>query len=385
MELLSIGPLDGGPEQLQQEMAAAGARLSGPKLGIVYLPIDIDHGAYLRAARHGLGGEIVGATTGGAAFTERGYTRSGVVAAVLGGEGFGYTVSVAQGLSGDISTSVRQAAGKLIEAARKDLLPSQSVVTLSDAFSCDGERLLEALQASTPPHWHHFGGSAGDDWQFDKPKVFAGDEILSDAAILLGLRTDTHPSLAVRHGWTPVADSRELNVTEIDGRRVYRLDDRPAAEVYAEELVRLGIIERGDNPLTATRSCELGAKTVYGELMVRAPTVVHEDGSLQLAGGLPPGSVVRVVTATPEDLIDSASALAKQVLTPMGTRPSHGALVFDCAARLHLLGDRYGEQTRAFQGGRNFPMVGIACYGELAKFAGSLEGYHNATAVMGAW
>ena len=39
----------------------------------------------------------------------------------------------------------------------------------------------------------------------------------------------------------------------------------------------------------------------------------------------------------------------------------------------------------AFQGGRNFPMVGMACYGEIARFGGSIEGFHNSTAVMAAW
>ena len=59
--------------------------------------------------------------------------------------------------------------------------------------------------------------------------------------------------------------------------------------------------------------------------------------------------------------------------------------MFDCGARMQLLGERYGEQITAFLGGRHFPMIGMAGYGELAKFAGSVDGFHNATSVMAAW
>ena len=84
-------------------------------------------------------------------------------------------------------------------------------------------------------------------------------------------------------------------------------------------------------------------------------------------------------------LIDAARTMSARVLEPLWESGVRGSLVFDCAARLQLLADRYPEHVAAFLGGRHFPMVGMACYGEIAKFAGSLDGFHNATAVMAAW
>jgi hypothetical protein len=385
MEIVSVGPIEDGPRALGREIAAVAKRIPGRKLGIVYLPIDVDHRAFLEEAQEALGGVVVGATTGGAAFTERGHTRTGAVAGVFGGPGFDFAVEVAGDLSQDVDRAIRGACSGLVDRSRRLLTRSQSVLTLSDAFATQGDRLFQALQSATPPHWHHFGGTAGDNWKFQRTHVFYRDQVLSDAAILVGLFSESAPSLAVHHGWCAAPDSREFTITDIEGNVLRTLDDRPAAEVYAEELRRLGLIADGDPPLQSSATYELGARTMYGELKIRAPLAVGPDGSVTLAAGLPRGTIVRVVTATPDQLIDAARELSRRALYPLAGRPVRGALIFDCAARLQVLQGRYSEQTDAFLGGRNFPVVGLAGYGEIAKFAGSVEGFHNTTAVMAAW
>lgn len=386
MEIVSIGPSTGGPEGLRQEIASVANRLEGKKLGIVYLPYDADHSAYLAAAAEGLGGPVVGATTGGAAFTERGMTRDRPVAAILGGRGFDFSISVAHDISKDPVTSLATAARRLVTAAHRAQSRSQVVLALADAFACDGEVMCSALQAAIPPHWRLFGGTAGDDWRFERSLVFAGAEVLSDAAVLIGMFSDARPSIVAHHGWCAVDQGREFDITEIEGSVLKRLDGRPAADVYRDELVRLGLMRPGDDLVRAMATHELGARTMYGtELKIRAPLRVHQDGSVVLASSLPPGTIVRVVTASPEQLIDAARTMSARVLEPLWESGVRGSLVFDCAARLQLLADRYPEHVAAFLGGRHFPMVGMACYGEIAKFAGSLDGFHNATAVMAAW
>lgn len=385
MEIVSIGPSVGGPEGLREEIAAVASRLEGKKLGIVYLPFDADHSAYLAAATEGLGGPVVGATTGGAAFTERGVTRDRPVAAILCGRDFDFSISVAHDIRRDPVAQLSTAARRLVSAAHRAQSRSQVVLALADAFACDGEVFCSAVQGAIPPHWRLLGGTAGDDFRFKRSYVFAGTEILSDAAVLIGLFSDARASIVAHHGWRPVENGREFDVTDIEGGVLKTLDGRPAADVYREELGRLGLM-RGDDLVASMVLHELGARTLYGtELKIRAPLRVNDDGSLVLAGSLPTGTIVRVVTAAPDQLIGAARTLSTRALEPLAASSVRGALVFDCAARLHLLRDRYPEEVSAFLGGRYFPMVGMAGYGEIAKFAGSLDGFHNATAVMAAW
>lgn len=386
MDIVSIGPVAGGPAALEREMRAVANRLSGSKLAIVYLPFDADHGAYLRAAEDGLAGTVVGATTGGAAFTERGSTRHQPVAAVIGGPGVGFEIGVATALDEDPVRSIAEGVRPVVAAARGYTIRSHSLLTLADAFACDGEVLLSAIADAVPPHWRLFGGTAGDDWRFQGTKVFARGEVLERAAVMVGLFTNRPPSLVTRHGWCAAEGSRELTVTATEGNRLLTLDGEPAARVYRAELERLGFMRPDEDPMSVMARHELGARTVFGsELKIRAPLGIGEDGSVTLASKLPTGTVVRVVSADAERLIAAATELSRRALEPLADSAVRGALVFDCAARLQLLGDRYGEQVAAFQGGRNFPMVGMACYGEIARFGGSIEGFHNTTAVMAAW
>ncbi len=386
MDIVSIGPVAGGPEQLQQEMKAAAGRLAGNKLGLLYLPTQVDHPAYVRAAQDGLGGPVVGATTGGAAFTERGVTHDQPVAAIISGEDLAFQIGVATGLDSDPIANVTRGVQPIVEAARGWASRSHTLITLADPYACDGESLLSAVAGAVPPHWRLFGGTAGDGWKFTGTKLFANGEVLDNAAVMVGLFCDAAPSLASRHGWCAAEGSRDMTVTGVDGARLLTLNDAPAAEVYTAELMRLGLMAQGEEPHKAMAKYELGAKTVFGnELKIRAPLAVDDDGAVRLASPLPLGTLVRVVTADADSLIEAASELSRRALRPLAGSAVRGALVFDCAARLQLLGDRYQEQVSAFQGGRNFPMVGMACYGEIARFGGSVEGFHNTTAVMSAW
>jgi hypothetical protein len=386
MEIVSVGPTSNGPEGLRRELAAVSQRLEGNKLAIVYLPIDVDHERYLAAAADGLGGPVVGATTGGAAFTERGFTRSEPVAAVIGGRDFGFSLSVAHDLSRDPDGQVKQAARRLVAASHTVQSRSQVMMVLADAFACDGEVLFSALKQAVPPHWRIFGATAGDDWRFQATQVFAGREVLRDAAVLIGLFTDAPASIVAHHGWCAAEHGHELTVTEIDGSQLLRLDGQPAAEVYRDELLRLGLMQPHDDLVKAMATHQLGARSAFSDqLKIRAPLAVRADGSVQLAGSLTVGTKVQLVSCSRDRLIESARTLSNRVLEPLDHSAVRGALVFDCAARLQLLGERYGEEVTAFLGGRHFPMIGVAGYGEIAKYAGSLDGFHNATSVMAAW
>jgi hypothetical protein len=384
MQMVSVGPVAGGPDQLRNEIRAAARSMTRPRLVLLYLPIDADHQALVEAAGAATGLPVVGATTGGAAFTEQGWTRRDPVAAILGGDDVRFEIEVARDLVGTDLEAIAVAGRALTERANGSVT-APCVLTLCDAFACDGEALLDALRRATPPHWRLFGGTAGDDWRFEQTKVFANGEVLSGAAVLVAVLAASPPSLAVHHGWCPAEHGRELVVTRIEGNVLYSLDGRPAAEVYSEELVRLGLMKQGDDPLPAMATHELGARIDGGDtLKIRAPLLARADGGVVLASGLEHGTVVRVMTANPEQLIAAARSLASRALGRLDGLV-RGALVFDCAARLQLLGDRYHEQVLAFVGDGGFPCVGMACYGEIAKFGGSLEGFHNTTAAIAAW
>jgi hypothetical protein len=384
MQLASVGPVERVPSRFGRAVSDACAALRGPaKLVIAYLPMrpKAELRAFLAAAADASrGAAVVGMTTGGAAFTDRGVTHDGAVAAVLG-EDMSVRTAVARTIREDPTRSIKRAIGALeIGSAR-----SPSMLVMMDAYATDGETLATALRELTPAQCRCFGGTAGDNRLFAGTYVFHRGEVLSNAAVFVLLESPTRMAMDVLHGWCTIEGARPLTVTAIDGNILRALAGRPAADVYRDELARLGLLRKGGNLLHAIFQYELGVETSFGEhLKVRAPLAISADGSVTMATSLPLGQIVRVVQATPEQLVDAAETLSSRVSDQIGAT-LRGALVFDCAARWNVLGERYDEHARAFIAGRTSPTVGVTSYGEIAKFGGSVEAFHNTTAVMVGW
>jgi len=383
LRLVSVGPVEGGPSAFGEAIRSAAAELGRAKLVIVYLPIlpRAELRAFLAAAAGAArGATIVGATTGGAGFTERGITRNGAVGAVLGGD-----VCVRTADARDLRNRGREALHRALASLDVGTARCPSMLILMDAYAIDGETLVSALREHTPIACRCFGATAGDDWAFRRTYVFHDGEVLADTAVFVLLESPSKMALDVLHGFSPAPDAREMRITAIEGSVLKSLDGRPAADVYLEELVRLGLAQPGEDVVRALFRSEIGIATPFGEqLKIRAPLAVDPDGAITLAGSLPAGRTVRVVVATPNQLVNAAEQLAARVRRRIGA-PLRGALVFDCAARMKLLERQFEAEARAFAGAGRSPTLGIASYGEIAKFGGSVEGFHNTTAVMVGW
>lgn len=377
MQLYTVGPLDGTPQDLGEALRSLRESLAEPpRLGILYTHIDCAHAELMAAMERALGVPVVGATTGGAGFTERGFTQEGVVAGVLCGDDLSVDIAIAR----QVSTDERRCLDEALAALELDA--AAVVLVLAEGFACDGDEIAHAFK-SCGSRVPYFGALAGDDWRLERSLVFASGEVLSDAVVFAALRDPRPPVVDVLHGWCVAPDARELVITSIDGTELAELDYRPASEVYEEELRRVGLLAP-DQPIypqiLATHS--LATPTLFKErLKMRTALRFGQGGSVILAGRLAAGEVVQVATTSRDLLVDAARTLSAMVeqAQPDGLA---GRLVFDCASRYQLLGERYPDQVQAFSSASQTPMLGFASYGELARARGTVEGFHNTTAVM---
>jgi hypothetical protein len=63
---------------------------------------------------------------------------------------------------------------------------------------------------------------------------FHGDDVLTDAVVAAGIASNAPLGIGVRHGWRRVGEP--MLVTASADNRVYTLDDRPALDIYLEQL-----------------------------------------------------------------------------------------------------------------------------------------------------
>ena len=367
------------PGEFRTALAKVKARLGDSvSLGVVYFPVQMDPLALHGDWRAVFEAPLVGASTAGAAFTERGSTHTGVVAGVFAETDV--SVAIAENLGHTKATSLAD----VINAAAGPGSQKNGVLCLADPFACDGETIVAALRTSLPAHTRAFGGSAGDDNQFEAVKLLINGQVRDDAAVFAALTFPSQVGIYVRHGFVRPDDAREMVVTEAEGAQLIKLDGRPAVEVYEQELGRLGMLKSGEGLLQTLANHSLSMRTPFGEgLLVRTPIGIRSDGSLRLTTAVPVGQQVSVVTTTRDRLIAAARWLRSQIESFV-PNPS-GLLVFDCGGRRAMLGQAYDKAIEAFHGTTAVPMLGIASYGEIAKFGGSAQGFHNAAAVMVGW
>ena len=291
MKLETVGPVPLSTGGLVKQLRTACERLDcDPKLVFLFLPFGADSAAVLRAVSNTMSLPLIGGTTGGASFTERGITTTGAVAGVLGGGDLEVQLGVAENIS-QRDDALHQAVGGLnFEAGRHSAL-----CCLVDAFACDGEEVVRQFGALRKPHVRLFGGTTGDDLRLTgKADVFINDRSISNAMVCAVLSSETAISLQVRHGFRVCEDARELQVTKIEGAHLLELNGKPAAVAYQEELQRLGHWDRQQDFLQVAALHELGAVSPFGEgLKIRATIALHPDKSLTLGGSLRLGESVR--------------------------------------------------------------------------------------------
>ena len=373
------------PERVAERVRRNIAAMNGDARAVLLATSGIadqmdENAAIVRAASEAAQGlPIVGMTSSGAHFTENGPQVQGVAGGVLGGA----DVSVASVAESGLGTDATQTATRAVSQISKGPRRGHTVLCFADGLACDGNELAEALRSSLPMGWRAVGGMAGDDWTFKKTLVFHDARLLEDSLVLLYINGDKRVSPACTNGYRPIPGANDLKVTEVDGRGIKALDGKPAFEAYSGELVRSGIVARGEETQPVIARYPLGFSTPFGEgVMIRTPLSVQDDGTVGINAGIRSGDIVRVMEGNTESVMQSAEALSKQA----AKEESQSAVVFDCGGRREIFRDRYPALVEAFAAHLpGVPMLGITTYGEIAVYGGQAHPFHNYTAVMGVW
>ena len=254
-------------------------------------------------------------------------------------------------------------------------------IVLADGAKADGHAIVGGIAAEIP--WPFFGGLTGDDRKFTNSKVFLNGREYEDAVAILTGCGEIGFALHAASGWTP-AGSAGI-VEESRGCEIRTISGQTAQDFMTGELgTPLGEADLGIVPLAAYQ---------YGSsehFCLRTPSHLHADtGAVTTFGGVEQGTVVRICTASREDIIRGV-ADAMHGLSPesLGFIPS-AAIIISCAGRKWLLADRGEKELTAFfkQLGYSVPLIGFPSFGEISPFRfgdGSYTpvSFHNATFVV---
>ncbi|GAA1636099.1 FIST signal transduction protein [Actinoplanes couchii] len=359
--------------------AALGGRTPEPgDLVVVFPTFDQDPQAVLAAATAVAGAATVVGCSSFASFTGDGQVPSGCAAAYLPSGGVSFGVGTAEPLGSDISGATRRAA----ESARVRAgggHPYSVLMILSDGLAGDQREVMRGAYAVAGATVPIVGGTAAEPLRMERTYQIAEGRVLNNGVVAVWIDSPTPIGVATAHGWRP--SNGTMFVTRADGNVIRELDGRPAREAY---LAMRGCDPRdveGVSFAGLVMDRPLGLPNASGQFDIRHILGSTPEGGLTMFGYVSDYAVVQIMESSFEELIDAAARATTAALGQLDG-PSRGALVFSCAARTALFGERSGAEAQAIRAALSgAPQAGLFTYGEFARVAGS-SGFHNATVAV---
>jgi hypothetical protein len=372
-------------EAVQEAVNTALRRLGeAPTLGVLFASSKHELGLTLETARSFAPTcAFIGSSTA-SEFTENGKTSGGIVVLLTTLDPRGFALATATGVKEDPVAAARALtapfAGLLASNAKRGLALSTSVL-LVDGLAGTGEKLVREVLAGTRSFQQIVGGAAGDDGRFVETRVGTHERSGTDSAAVLHTFGRTPWGVGVGHGLS--AQSQRMVATRAKGNVLYELDGRPAIEAYRAHAAKKGVTLDDANTGKYLIGNELGV-FIFKELHhTRAPVGVGPNGELQLVAEIAQGAQVCILDGNPDAMVAAAGRAAEEALQALqGTKPA-GVLVFDCICRGMILDRDFQREIDAIRA--HFPatpIAGFLTYGEIARFRGRLDGWHNTTSVV---
>ncbi|MBU4298703.1 FIST C-terminal domain-containing protein [Patescibacteria group bacterium] len=217
--------------------------------------------------------------------------------------------------------SPQEAGKKAIELAMKNAqkegLPQIVYMTASPGVE---EKILPGIEEVLGIDIPIIGGSSGDNHLTGKWHEFANDNIYTNGVVLTAVYTDLKIGQDYEHSY--LSSENKGIATKVEGRVLYEIDGKPAAEVYNEwtgGLVK-EILKKGGTILSEVSAFYPLARGVKGagkEIFYISvmPYTVNEDKSLGLFANIETGDEVMLLHGTWELLLNRAYSTPKKALS----------------------------------------------------------------------
>lgn len=367
-----------------REAVAEAVAQAGPRPSLVLLFTDgLDPTAAIGGALAAAGSAPVAGMTASGVITAAGPLDGGASALAFGRDVVA-AVGMAEAASSDPRAAGRQATRNALREAQ--LRPGHGLLALFiDTSSGDQSEVIAGAYEVAGPDVPLTGGAAGG----SQPAQLAHGSAGRDRVVAVAIGSPRPVGVGIAHGCSPGAVPGI--VTRAEGRRLMKIDGRPAETVYLEKLGVEPADIRDDDAFRALATVHpLAQPELRGDVRLRHVLGRYGDGALECATAIPPNAAIEFSAQTEEAIIQSTFHAVSDALRPLGTSPARAALVFDCAGRRSALGGagraleaEVGALTSSF-GPSPPPLAGLYTRGEVGRVRGA-KGDRNHAVVVAAF
>lgn len=355
-----------------------------PDLTIVFASASFDQEEMLKGVRSVVGDTPLIGASGAGEITSLGPYKKAIAVMTLRSDNLRATTGLGESISKDARESGRQVAR---EASGEKGEKRHIFMMMPDGLMGNGADIVKGAQEILGTSFPIVGGSAGDDFLFQRTYQYYNDRVLRDTVPGVLFSGDITVAIGARHGWRALGKPRV--VTRARANVLYEIDDKPAVRIY-EEYFGKDAEELREEPLARIAIMYPLGVSVPGEeeYLLRNALRVNKDGSVVCVAELLEGSEVRLMMGNRDSCIEAAKVSARQILDTMGKAKAKVAIVFSSVSRYKLLGRRSRLEIEAIREvlGKDVPLIGFYTFGEQAPLRAEMHVgrtyFHNETVVI---
>ncbi len=295
--------------------------------------------------------------------------------------GFPFSISVSCHQQISVGRSIHNNKALIVDG--EIIEQSRDLLVFVDATSVAAEDFISDLYEEIGGGIDVVGGGCGTLDFKSRPCVFSRVGLLADAALVVQLPVAMQ--CAADHGWQVL--SGPYLVTEADGVSVKTINYLPAYDVYKNLLEAITEYRFSHNNFfEISQNFPLGIVGLNNDILVRDP-IRSVGGELICVGRIPVNSMIYILCAKPENIIQAAEKTAKKLAETSisGVAEIGLVLAFDCVSRALYLGDNFAGELAAVQrglgGDKN--LVGVLSIGEVANTSQGTISLLNKSIVLG--
>lgn len=244
--------------------------------------------------------------------------------------------------------------------------------------------ILDGLYLELANRVEYAGVNAGSESFQPIPCLFDESQLVGDGVLALLLPGNMTPVLA--HGFQ--APEHTMSATSTEGNRIAMIDWRPAFDVYQEIIkAQYGIDLTRENFYEYAVHFPVGILRANGDVVVRIPVALADDGSLLCVGEIPENSMLILLRAPEAGAHGCITHLADSLQAIHGELSGAHLLAFYCAGRrMHLGPEAEAELLELRTATGVGEMAGALSLGEIGSTVRwGYPMFHNATLVCTPW
>jgi hypothetical protein len=252
------------------------------------------------------------------------------------------------------------------------------IIVLADTININGSMLVQGLNSISTDIPISGGILAEETLQFLNAYVIADAPAKTSIILAVGFYGEIKSYYGSEAGWDEFGTER--TITKSIGNIVYKIDNKPALDLYKRYLGDLAT----DLPKTGLRfPLKVWQENHEDKAVIRTLMGIDEvEKSLTFVSDVPQGYKAKLMNTNIEGLIDGAENAIIQTGFKANKNNSY-CLAVSCIGRRLILNQLTEEELVVIQNhiGQNTTISGFYSYGEIAPFSSKLKNcrFHNQT------